>query len=42
MGKITRFGQYSPPAMNSKGQAVASISFGNGPDTLVLLTPATP
>jgi hypothetical protein len=42
LGKVTRFGQYAGPAMNSKGQVVASISFDNGPDTLVLLTPATP
>jgi hypothetical protein len=42
LGTITRFGPYSPPAMNSKGQVVVSISFDNGPDTLVLLTPVTP
>jgi len=42
LGKVTRFGQYAGTAMNSKGQVVASISFDNGPDTLVLLTPATP
>jgi hypothetical protein len=42
LGKITRFGQYSPSAMNSKGQVVLSASFDNGPDTLVLLTPAAP
>jgi hypothetical protein len=42
LGKVTHAGQYSSPAMNSKGQVVASISFDNGPDTLVLLTPATP
>jgi hypothetical protein len=42
LGMLTRFGQYSPPAMNSKGQVVISASFDNGPDTLVLLTPAAP
>jgi hypothetical protein len=40
LGTITGFGPYSPPAMNSKGQVVASISFDRGPNTLVLLTPA--
>ena len=42
LGKVTRFGQYTGPVMNSKGQVVVSISFDNGPETLVLLTPATP
>src|SRR5438309_2228182 len=42
LGKVTRFGQYTGPIMNSKGQVVASISFDKGPETLVLLTPATP
>ena len=42
LGKVSRFGQATGAAMNSKGQVVASISFDNGPDTLVLLTPATP
>jgi hypothetical protein len=42
LGKITGFGPYSPPAINSKGQVVVSARFDNGPDTLVLLTPAAP
>jgi hypothetical protein len=42
LGKITRYGQSSPPAMNSQRQLVVSISFDNGPDTLALLTPVTP
>jgi len=42
LGAITGFGPYSPPALNSKGQAVVSARFDNGPDTLVLLTPAAP
>jgi hypothetical protein len=40
--KVTRFGQYSPPAMNSKGQVVASIRFEGSQDTLVVLTPVSP
>jgi hypothetical protein len=42
LGKITGFGQYSPPAMNSKGQVVVSAYFDGSPGTLVLLTPVTP
>jgi hypothetical protein len=42
LGKIIGFGQYSPPAMNSKGQVVVSAELDGGPDTLLLLTPVTP
>jgi hypothetical protein len=42
LGKVTGFGPYSPPAINSKGQVVVTAGFDGGPDTLVLLTPAVP
>jgi hypothetical protein len=39
LGRITRLGPYTGPAMNSKGQVLVSAGFDGGPDTLVLLTP---
>ena len=46
LGKITSIGPGTGESwgigLNSQGQVVLSISFDNGPDTLVLLTPVTP
>jgi hypothetical protein len=51
LGKITRVGGTPTPqglmgshgiALNSKGQVALSVQFDNGPDRLVLLTPAAP
>jgi hypothetical protein len=40
LGKITRIGFVSQPGLNSQGQAIVVVKIDNGPETLVLLTPA--
>jgi hypothetical protein len=42
LGKVTKVGSVTQPGLNSQGQVITVVKIDNGPETLVLLTPATP